>query len=126
MDLVVRRYEPKDYTQIYGWYEKRSLESIPPNFLPEIGFIVDGVGAGFLYKTDSLVCIIDSAITNPDSDKEIRKNMILKLADRLVKEADNLGFKYVFTNTSFESLKDMWISLDFKIRDNNHYLYRGL
>jgi hypothetical protein len=71
---VIRRYVPDDLPEINGWQEARGLPALDPKYLPEIGFIVPGVCAGFLNFGESGLVLIDWIVSNPRKSPEDRDN----------------------------------------------------
>lgn len=92
MFMEVRRYKPSDYKDINSWYLKRKMPSMPESILPKTGFIVDGIGAGFLYKTDGGIAILENFISNPESSHEERVEVLDMVTEALVLEAIKSGY----------------------------------
>lgn len=74
------------------WANERLWPAFAFAFLPRFGFVVDGIVAGFLYRTDSAVCYLDSFISDPKSDRDARRAALDLLIDALKAEAKELKF----------------------------------
>lgn len=82
---------------IAQWYRDHNQMPIPYTSLPKTGIIVDEIVAGFLYKTDSNVAIIENFISDPSSNKDHRRESIDVCMSTLVKEAKSQGFSYILS-----------------------------
>ncbi len=72
-----------------------------PDELPDMGFIVPGVAAMFLYEVNANWCFLEHAITmrhHPD-----RQEAIHALVQGLMVEAKELGFVKVYVNVGNEA-----------------------
>lgn len=115
----------KHYKQIIDWCLQRDIEPPHPTLLPEAGFIVSGVVAVFLYKTDSSVCFIEWLISNKACDRSqmlAGKKMVI---DAALLEAKKFGFKVVMVATKIKSVADTAISYGFKDRGSYTLLEGG-
>lgn len=102
---MIRPYLRSDYDEIVDWY-KAWHEPIPPEcMLPEIGFIVPGSCAGFLYKTDSKLGIIDCFISNPHTNEKMRDRHLNMLVEELIHEARLCGFSALMASSSLDTIK---------------------
>jgi hypothetical protein len=97
--MEVRRYRPADYTQIARWAYERDKTEYAEHQFPATGFIVDGVAAFFLYKTDSSVCFCENMIANKNSDKKTRDLAIDLIIEAIFKEAKEQGFRVAYATT---------------------------
>jgi hypothetical protein len=61
----MRPYTRADYAELASWYLDRELGIPDPEMLPANGAFEPGVGAVFLYRTDSSIGILDGLVTNP-------------------------------------------------------------
>jgi hypothetical protein len=69
-----------------------------------VGSIVPGVAAGFLYSTDSSLCILEGYVTNPECDSEIRNKALEVVTEHLLAIAEAKGFTYIVAFTGDESI----------------------
>lgn len=70
-------------------------------FLPETGFIFcddreDPIAAGFLRKVEGRVGILDSYISNPKMDSQIRNEMLNRITERLIVKAKHFQMRQLF------------------------------
>lgn len=86
-------YNDNHYEEVSGWFMKRGMKPIPRSSLPKFGKIVPSLAAVFLYQTDSDVCAIENAITNPESDKKIRRQALGVAIKDCISHAKDIGFK---------------------------------
>jgi hypothetical protein len=100
----IRRYDSEDYAQLCDWFAAHDLPSPKPNHLSGNGFICDGVAAGFLYMTDSAVCILDTYISNPKTDQEKRDRALNLITMHLIEFAKSVNFEVVLFSTSSDAV----------------------
>lgn len=96
--MIIRRYEKSDFAQISSWAKDWGAEYSEDQF-PEIGFIVDGVAAYFLYQTDSLVCFLENLISNKHANKEDRDSAVDGVINAVFKEAHDRGYVVAYATT---------------------------
>lgn len=125
--MELRRFLKSDYDTITTWYKARKLNTVPSLFLPEIGFIVDGVAAGFLIQTDASFCILEPFIANPDASEEDRDKALSSILAELVNKARRLKYEGVFGFSAQSTMLKRAIKQDFEIMDKNSTtIYKGL
>lgn len=90
------RYTPDQYNEVNSWFKQHKGVDIPEQFLPPTGFVVSGIAAGFLIKTDCNVCFLEPFIANPKADKEVRSTAIASIVESLEKEAKSLGYRFIY------------------------------
>ena len=110
----MKKLERKDLDQINKWYRLRALPNIDINDLPVIGYIEDHVAAGFLYQTDSQICILGSYVTNPQASRGKRKESLFEISDALIDYARESNFKRIFATTKLDCIEKMCHTFDFK------------
>jgi len=94
--MSIRRYTPEDYKELTSWYTKRNMVLVQEYHLAKIGFIVEGVAAGFLIQTDANMGILEPFIANPEASKEDRDTALDMIIEALVHTAQELGYMSVF------------------------------
>lgn len=94
----------KDYATLQAWWAKRGFADVARSLLPATGFIVDGVAAGFVYKTDSDICVFEMAIANPDATPADRQAALFAVSNAAIEWATNAGFKRMHCSTKNSSV----------------------
>jgi hypothetical protein len=111
---MVKPFTLEHYSEVHGWWEAHGWAPIALDSLPSTGFIVEGVCAGFLYSTDSNMCILEWVISNPNASKEARSEGLDDLIDALLKAAHDKKYKMVFTSVSHPKLMKRYTEFGFK------------
>ena len=94
------------YAILQEWW--RGYEAFAPKIehLPETGILVSvndkPVAAGFLYKTDSSICIFEFMVSDPKSSKEDKEKAVDHLIISAKEWAEKSGFNMVYTSTGIE------------------------
>lgn len=122
--MIARRFKEADYKTIARWYRERDIA--PPRFelLPSTGFIVNDVAAGFIYLTDSALCLVDGLISNPDCSP-LRVGRALQLLSKvLVGQAIKCGAQGVVVLTKSRTIAKLATSREFSYTGeySNYYL----
>jgi hypothetical protein len=117
--MEVRKYQPSDYFELCTWWELQKWPSMGQDHLPENGFIVEGIAAGFLYKTDSKFALMEFIIANPKTEKETRAQALDLVIDSLLNLAKELDFKSVFSSITHPKLLQRYQQHGFVVTDEN-------
>ena len=96
--MNVRPYKKEDFAQVKSWANRFGTQYRESQF-PETGFIVDGVAAYFLYKTNSSVCFLENLISNRMASKNDRDHAIELVIKEALKTATELGFEIAYATT---------------------------
>ncbi len=97
----MRAYVPEDYFQIMDWWVKRTEgEPIEAQYLSDIGFIVDGLAAVFLFTTNSKVAYIDFLISNPEAPHQDSQMALDTVVQACISRAKKEGFRVLLGSTS--------------------------
>lgn len=121
-----RYFTIADLDEINYWYRLRDLQPVDDSLIPNIGFIVPKVAAGFLYKTDSAVCLFDGYITNPQSDKTTRDKALDAITAELISAAKDYGFQSTLAFTKVDAIKKRCEKLNFKAKPEYSLYMRAL
>jgi hypothetical protein len=97
--MICREYTPEDFQQIKEWGRQWGADYNEDQF-PNVGFIVPGVAAYFLYSTDSSVCWLENLVAKRGVDKMTRARAIDLLVDKILAKAKELGFAVAYAATS--------------------------
>lgn len=96
--MIARRYKPEDFPDVQAWGAEYGAKYSAEQF-PETGFIVDGVAAYFLYKTDSACCWLENMVAKRGVEYNIREKALELIIDAILAEARALGFKVAYAST---------------------------
>jgi hypothetical protein len=119
---VVRRFDPAaDGAELARWCSDWGLGGEVLGRLPQLGLIVPGVAAGFLYRTDSTLCLIDALISNPAVDAGTRDAAIDVVVTNLIGVATELGFTSMLAYTAFDAVKSRAIRHGFEFDDDVYH-----
>lgn len=109
----MRKFLESDYETLVEWFKARNQPAPAKEILPPCGFIEEGVGAGFLIKTDCKFAILDFFVTNPHAQREERLKTLETIAVALTRDAKASGLKFVRCDTRFENIKRLAGQLNF-------------
>jgi len=120
--------EHKDLPVITSWFKSRNFPAPLPGTLPEVGLVItnDGkdISSGFLFSTDSHVGMIAHLVSDPESDKDLRKESVKYLINSLSDMARELGNTVVTCATNIDSLGKRFEEYGFEKTDTNVSHYR--
>lgn len=100
----MRRVHFTDMADIGDWYKARELPT-PMASVPNIGYIIDGLAAGFLIQTDCGVAFLDGFISNPNSDPNERDLALDEITGELLREAEEAGYQEIAAFTRSHSIE---------------------
>jgi hypothetical protein len=107
-------YDPgAHFEQVLRWMEAWG-QTISPDALPTTGFIVPGIAAGFLYRTDSSIAWIEGLVASRDISAEIRGLALDEIVRALRAEARRSGFKILLGYTQLQAVVDRALRHGFK------------
>lgn len=121
----------RHYSTLNEWWVSWGWVPVMPEFLPENGvvatYLKKPVSAGFIYRTDSAYCLLEWIISDPKSDKLVRRESLGKLVPGLVELAKVMGFKSIFTTSKSVGLTGRLVEAGFQVSDREMtHLLRGL
>lgn len=120
--MEVRFLTEDDYGTLCKWWKWWRFPAIIREVLPENGLggvmVSDENGreicAGFLYKTNSHVCIVEWIVSNPNvKDKALRKQSLEYLINVLMAIGKQEGYTHAFTTLKNQSLISTYESCGF-------------
>lgn len=103
--MEIKQFEESDLKEIASWYRARNIPIPDADMIPSVGFIIPGIAAGFLIRTDVKLAIIGDFISNSQTSSEERSEALDRIASALCSEAKLLGFKYVTCSTQLGSIE---------------------
>lgn len=80
------------FEQVRDWLRFWKEEMVP-RALPENGFVVPGKAAGFLYRTDSSIALIENLVAAPGLSREERSEAVDAVVTAVIERANELGFE---------------------------------
>lgn len=104
-DNCVRYYQDSDFETVQEWHLKHGTCLNDRSLLPSVGFIIEGLCAGFIYMTDSGVSFIEGYITNPDSSLKDRSRGLDIITECLISHAKIMGAKLIKCETRFNGIR---------------------
>ena len=97
----------RDYDTILSWWEKHCGFAPKPDHLSQNGIIVEANGmpicAGFLYQTDSAICVFEFVVCNPDAPKSAREEGLKALITAIQCSAYAMGYKLIYTSINIQA-----------------------
>lgn len=124
--MIARRYHKQDIEVVNEWYAGWNHPTLLPHMLPDVGFIVDEVCAGFLYKTDSSLCLLDAYVANREATKAAKQLGLDLVTNALLEEAYACGFRAVMAITDNPSIVKRCINYKFKDEGTRRVFVREL
>lgn len=115
----------KDYKILSNWLESHG-KFWPKSVFSDSGFMINEIVAGFLYKTNSSICLVENFVADPKSDKYARRTAIDLLFRTIIKEAKDLNFTIMFTSVYLNSLEKNLKDLEFQELPNDKLMFRSL
>lgn len=97
----------RDYDTLTRWW--KAYDSYPPKLehLSPIGVGVEVEGklvcAGFLYNTDSKICVFEFVVSDPDASKKDRHDALNHLIKRIKDLAIELEYTLIYTSVNIEA-----------------------
>jgi hypothetical protein len=117
--MKVRRFISSDYNDLVNWWKAQKWTPVPEDHLPEYGLVIDGIAAGFIYRTDSKFALLEFVIANPNTTKEERSEALDLIIDDLLFIAKELGHSTVFTSLEHPKLLERYEKHGFIPTDKN-------
>lgn len=108
------RVTPDHYPMLQSWYEARGRKMPNTELLSDMGYIVDGRIAGWLYVTNSSMAMIEGIIADPNTVPSLRRQSLRKLCGFLIDSALMLGFTEIFGISRHPSMTKVGKELGFK------------
>lgn len=90
----MRAFRRDDLAEVNAWYDGHGMPTLPPAAIPVQGIIEPGVAAGFLYRTDSGICLLEGFVSRPGCGPKARHAAVEAITDGLVEAAQIQGFRH--------------------------------
>ena len=101
---MIRTFREGDLLEMNRWEKAQGLKPTQLHALPTAGWVEPKVAAGFLYLTDSSICLFDGLITNPEAPPEARAEAIDAIQHQVHKAAGALGYRQLVAVCTNDSL----------------------
>jgi len=127
MNYLVKNYSPEDYSTVCTWWAARGWPCLPEVLLPQTGIVVQDIAAGFVYKTNSSLALMEWIVTNPKASSEDRNQGLSLLLDGCISLAKELGSTMIITSLSDKGLIERYSKHGFMATDTEMTnMVRGL
>lgn len=123
---MMRRFKPFDCPEICGWYKAWKMEPIAGGRLPEMGYIVPGVAAGFVYLCEARMAFIEGLIANPAKSKACRDEALDLIVLGLIDYANEQDRDYIFGFTKLQAVVDRGLNHKFKPLGTFHMMAKEI
>lgn len=90
----MRLFKAEDLVDVNAWYVGHGMPALRPSVVPKVGLVQPGVAAGFLYETDSGICMLEGYVTSPEAGPKARNAALDEITDSLLGYAQEIGFKH--------------------------------
>ncbi len=122
----MRPYQPSDLPELNRWYAAHGEPPLALALLPPTGYVVEGVAAGFLYRTDAPgLVLVDGLVTSPDAPIRARARALAEIVERIVALARDEGASRVVGFTRSRGMCGLTERLGFKAGDDYCLMVKG-
>ena len=104
---------------MFSWYEGHGWPSLPKAMFPTVGFVVEGLCAGWLYQSDSVVCWFEWIVSNPEAEKRQVHKALAELYDHAIIQSEELGYSSIFSSFNHKGLIRLAEKKGFQVTDTN-------
>ena len=91
-----------DYQMISKWWELHGSFVPHEEHLPNTGFVIEfnklPVCAGFLYRTDSKICVFEFVVSDPEATKEVKNVCLNELITQVTAWSKENKFSLIYTS----------------------------
>lgn len=113
----------KDYDILQTWWNEHGLYPPKPEHLSNTGIIIEveekPACAGFLYHTDSKICVFEFVVSNPKIEKFQRERALKKLIEAVKNIAKKWDYHLIYTSINKEAYIKKLKDADFIEVDKN-------
>lgn len=120
--MRAERYSPSKHDEMLSlWCKLHRKKPFPKGWLSDTGFIVPGIIAAFLYRTNSKLGFVECIISNPNSSAEERQTGLDLVLSAIEREAKAAGIIALQGQSAIASIKshgkrNAWIVSEPKYR----------
>lgn len=103
--MEVRLVEKSDMAEMAKWWESRGKNAeFPSHCFSDLGFIVPGEAAVFLYTTNSKLAFIENLQANPDVPRDRRNDALNAVISAAFIEAKARRFTHLLATTKLSAV----------------------
>jgi hypothetical protein len=103
--MKVERFQPTlHYATFCDWTRHYEMTPLPVQFLPQSGFVVEGVAMGFMYRTDSKLALIENLAANPKLPRDTVTAGLDAVVSAIADEGRALGFEVLIGYTNVNAV----------------------
>ena len=119
----------EDYKLLESWWDAHGSYPPKPEHLSETGIIVEDneqpICAGFLYQTDSKICVFEFVVSNPKAAKDKRNDALKRLIEVIQNLAEKLDYSLVYTSINVKHYINKLLNAGFMVMDKGqtHLFY---
>ena len=100
--LVTRPFDlAKDYATIQEWWKLHGSFAPKPQHLSSTGIIIEAdnpLCAGWLYNTDSKICVFEFVVSNPNVNKDLRDAALTLLIEEIKQLACLREYELIYSS----------------------------
>lgn len=100
----MRLFVDDDIEALNAWYAAHGMPGVQRRVLPTTGFVVEGVAAGFFYRTDSGLALVHHLVTNPAANRRDRHRAVHEIVRACQDLARQLGLAGLLAWTNVPSV----------------------
>jgi hypothetical protein len=106
-DLTMRLFNfDRDYGIIKAWWELHGSSVPKREHLPTTGIVIEvsgkPVSAGFLYRTDSRICVFEFVVVDPEASREDRDIALDLLIEAAMYWAKQEGYTLIYNSSGIQ------------------------
>lgn len=117
--MKIKPYDDNKHSEVMDWFVGHGWDAPPIDVLPEDGFVVEGVAAGWIYFGEPKMAFIGWPVGNPKANrKEVYLGLELVLST-LGTLAKDRGAKLIWAWTSKPGLLKLYERLGYIVGDAN-------
>lgn len=106
MRTSVRKFVDADYSMMFQWWREHDSFSPRPEHLSPYGIIIEigeePICCGFMYNTDSKICVFEFVVCNPEADKMDRDEALGLMIDQAILWSRDRGYKLIYTSIGIQ------------------------
>ncbi len=117
--MQIRSITKNDIQTIRNWGSDQKWALPKDSDLPPTGFLVEGVCACWIFKTDGSLALLEPLVGNPAISKEKRSEGLNRLFETVVKWSKDQGFKHLMAMSEHPELIKRGATFGFKPLSND-------